>query len=256
MSERIVEFMNETVNLLFNSLYIAILVTIYRYAIYNPQNDLFNTIDELKSNQDKLFQVIFKLRNIIRFDGELTSKQTIQLKKIKKELCIINNILDTKSKTNVKNTNTNNDSRQLESEIDNTIEINNDNNTHLPLILHKQEHITFPNYFIFNGTNLKKNKLSNNNHKLEFIGDDIRLISNELARFLKIEIGSCIEFNEVYEKVYNHIQEKQIINIGEDSSLCKLFGINENGDYEFSDTTLIVILKHLLEPHLKNIINK
>jgi hypothetical protein len=51
--------------------------------------------------------------------------------------------------------------------------------------------------------------------------------------------------------VFNYIQEKQIVNIGEDSNLCKLFGINENGDYEFTDTILIKILKELLEPHFK-----
>jgi len=252
MSERIVEFMNETVNLLFYCLYIKILITIYRYAIYNPQNELFNTIDELKNNQDKLFETIIKLRNIIRFDGELTNKQSIQLKKIKNELRIINNILDIKAETKINN---NDASIQIYTEIDNTIQTNNDDNTQLPIKLHKQEHITFPNYFVFDGINFKKTKLSNNNHKLEIIGD-VKLISNELAKFLKIEIGTCMEFDEVYEKVYNHIQEKQIINIGDDSTLCKLFGINENEDYEFTDTTLIIILKNLLEPHFKNIMKK
>ena len=63
-----------------------------------------------------------------------------------------------------------------------------------------------------------------------------------------------MEFNDAYENVYNYIQENDIINISEDSNLCKLFGINENGDYEFTDTALIEFLKQLLEPHFRNII--
>jgi hypothetical protein len=262
MSERIVEFMNQIINLLFNCLYIGILVTSYRYVIYKSQiNYLVNTIDEVKIKQDKLFQIIIKLRNIIKVDGDLTNNQTTQLKKIRKELHSINCILNIK--TNLKNTDSSeNLFRQLEidsaTKTDDNIdeEISNDDNHSaiiLPISLHKQQHITFPNYFVFNKINFKKTKLSNNNHKLEFIGDDIRVISNELAKFLNFEYGTCIEFNEVFEMIYNYIQETEINNIGDDPNLCKLFGINENEDYEFTDTILIKILTKLLEPHFRKI---
>jgi hypothetical protein len=247
MSEKILEFMNEIVNLLFNCLYVGIIVRVYRYAIYKSQFDnLSISIDELKTRQDKLFQIIIKLRNIIKVDDKLTNNQNVQLKKIRRELRKINYILDIKN--DVSDT-------EIETKIDDTTgenSTNTDNSKNiLPISLHKQPHITFPNYLVFNKTNLKQTKLPNNNYKLEFIGDNIKLISNELANFLKVDIGTCIEFDEVYGIVYNYIKEKQINNIGEDSNLCKLFGINENGDYEFSDTILMKILKELLEPHFK-----
>ena len=236
MSEKMEEFMNNIVQLLFGCLYIGIIIKVYRYSLDNQQiHYMLNTIDKLKTNQDKLFEIIVKIRNIIRVDNDLTNKQTKELKKIRRELHAINYILDIKQ------------IEQIECESDNS----SSNSKTFPLSLHNQTHITFPNYLVFNESNLKQTKLPNNNHKLEFIGDNVRLISNELAKFLKVEPGTCIEFDDAYEIVFNYIQEKQIVNIGEDSNLCKLFGINENGDYEFTDTILIKILKELLEPHFK-----
>jgi hypothetical protein len=243
MSEKMEEFMNNIVQLLFGCLYIGIIIKVYRYSLDNQQiHYMLDTIDKLKTNQDKLFEIIVKIRNIIRVDNDLTNKQTKELKKIRRELHAINYILDIK-------------------QIDSAIECESDNSSSnsntstfkntFPLSLHNQTHITFPNYLVFNESNLKQTKLPNNNHKLVFIGDNVRLISNELAKFLKVEPGTCIEFDDAYEMVFNYIQEKQIVNIGEDSNLCKLFGINENGDYEFTDTILIKILKELLEPHFK-----
>ena len=59
-----------------------------------------------------------------------------------------------------------------------------------------------------------------------------------------------MEFDDVYELV----QVNDIVNIAEDSILCKLFGINENEDYENSDSKLIKVLKKIIEPHFKKII--
>jgi hypothetical protein len=251
MTEKMTEFMNETINLLFNCLYIWIIVTAYRYIKYKYQIDyLTKDINNIKNEQNKLLQIMIKLRNIIKVGDELTNDQTNQIKKIRKELRKINNMLYFKYEKNKK-------TDLIEYETDDIVdEENNDTNSiyNLPITLHHQNHITFPKHLVFNEINLKKSKLSNNNHKLEFIGDDIKLISNELARFLKVEMGTCMEFNDAYEIVYNYIQENDIINIGEDINLCKLFGINENGDYEFTDVALIEILKQLLEPHFRNII--
>jgi hypothetical protein len=255
MTEKMTEFMNETINLLFNCLYIWIIVTAYRYTKYKYKYQidyLTKDVNNVKNEQNKLLQIMIKLRNIIKVGDELTNDQTNQIKKIRKELRKINYILDIKSESNNKKTDL------IEYEIDDTITVDKENNIDINSIykitLHQQNHITFPKHLVFNQINLKKTKLSNNNHKLEFIGDDIKLISNELARFLKVQMGTCMEFNDAYEIVYNYIQENDIINISEDSNLCKLFGINENGDYEFTDTILIEILKQLLEPHFRNII--
>jgi hypothetical protein len=252
MTEKMTEFMNETINLLFNCLYIWIIFTAYRYIKYKYQDDyLVNDVNNVKNEQNKLLQIMIKLRNIIKVGDELTNDQTNQIKKIRKEIRKINNMLYFKYEKNKK-------TDLIGYEIDDIVDEENNNDTNsiynFPITLHQQNHITFPNYLVFNQINLKKTKLSNNNHKLEFIGDDIKLISNELARFLKVDIGTCMEFNDAYENVYNYIQENDIINISEDSNLCKLFGINENGDYEFTDTALIEILKQLLEPHFRNII--
>lgn len=61
-----------------------------------------------------------------------------------------------------------------------------------------------------------------------------------------------MEFDEAYELIFNYIQDNDIVNLAEDSKLCILFGINENEDYENSDSTLIKVLKKILEPHFKN----
>jgi hypothetical protein len=244
MTEKIAEFMNEIIKLLFNCLYIWIIVTAYRYTKYKYQIDfLTKEINNIKDEQHKLVQIMIKLRNIIKVGDELTNDQTNQIKKIRKEIRKINYILDIKSEINNKKTDL------IEYEIDDTNSIYN-----LSITLHQQNHITFPKHLVFNQINFKKTKLLNNNHKLEIIGDEIRLISNELSNFLKVETGTCMEFNDAYDIVYNYIQQNDIVNIGEDSKLCKLFGINENGDYEFTDIVLIEILKQLLEPHFKNII--
>jgi hypothetical protein len=251
MSEKMVEFMNEIIILLFNCFYIWIIVTAYRYSKNKYQIDyLTKDVNNFKNEQNKLVQIMIKLRNIIKVGDELTNDQTNQIKKIRKEIRKINNMLYFKyeyKKTDL-----------IEYETDDIVDEENNIDTNsifnLPINLHQQNHITFPKHLVFNQINLKKTKLPNNNHKIEFIGDDIKIISNELSNFLKVETGTCMEFNDAYDMVYKYIQQNDIINISEDSKLCKLFGINENGDYEFTDTTLIEILKQLLEPHFRNII--
>ena len=117
-----------------------------------------------------------------------------------------------------------------------------------------QNHITFPDVFVFDKKNYKQKKLNNTYFEMRFIGHDLRLVSNELAQFLRVKKGTCMEFDEAYKFVYNYIQTEQIINIGADTKLSLLFGINENEDYEYSDSMLVTILTTILEPHLKKLL--
>lgn len=245
MFETTLDLLNQAFDSLINSIYIGLLVYAYLYAFNKPTTvQLTDKTNSLEYKQDILHQAIVKLRNIITIDDNLKQEQTEQLKKIQKEINSIKQILD---------------STQLKKESDSDTSVSNSeqedsipspkNKPALPV----QNHITFPHFFILNNKNFKQTKLTDDTFELRFIGDDLRLISNQLAKFLKVKSGTCMEFDEAYELVFNYLQDNDIINIAEDSKLCKLFGINENEDYENSDSTLIKILKKILEPHFKKI---
>lgn len=245
MFETTLDLLNQSFDSLINSIYIGLLVYAYLYAFNKPTTvQLIDKTNSLEYKQDILHQAIVKLRNIITIDDNLKQEQTEQLKKIQKEINSIKQILD---------------STQLKKESDSDTSVSNSeqedsipspkNKPALPV----QNHITFPHFFILNNKNFKQTKLTDDTFELRFIGDDLRLISNQLAKFLKVKSGTCMEFDEAYELVFNYLQDNDIINIAEDSKLCKLFGINENEDYENSDSTLIKILKKILEPHFKKI---
>lgn len=227
---------------LINSIYIGLLVYAYLYAFNKLTTDhLIDKITSLEYKQDLLHQAIQKLRNIITLDDTFQQEQTEQLKKIQQEINSIKQILDSNRLKY---------EPECESEVDSEDTIKSTKNKPvLPL----QTHITFPHFFILDKKNFKQTKLTYDTYELRFIGDDLRIISNQLAKFLKVKSGTCMEFDEAYELIFNYIQDNDIINIADDSKLCKLFGINENEDYENSDSTLIKILKKIIEPHFRKI---
>jgi len=245
MFESIFDLLAKAFDSLINSIYVGLLVYAYLYALNKPTTDnLIEKTNSLEYKQDILHQAIQKLRNIITLDDSLQQEQTDQLKKIQKEINSIKQILD----SNQLKGESDSDAPASDSEQEDSIP-SPKNKPALPV----QNHITFPHFFILNEKNFKQTKLTDDTFELRFVGDDLRLISNQLAKFLKVKSGTCMEFDEAYELVFNYLQDNDIVNIAEDSKLCKLFGINENEDYENSDSTLIKVLKKILEPHFKKI---
>ncbi len=120
-------------------------------------------------------------------------------------------------------------------------------------ILPLQNHITFPHFFILDKKNIRQKKLTNKTWKTTFVNPDLCLISTQLANFLQRKNGTCLEFSEAYDYLYQYIQDTNIINISDDLRLCKLFGISENEDYEYSDSIMVQVLEQMLEPHFKKI---
>ena len=228
-------------------IYIGLVVYAFWYRLKTPTNyQLDMKIKILENKQDILYQAIGKLKNIIEIDKDLSNDQIEQLKEIKKEIQAINKILNIKPSNDTDDDESNSDSYGEES--DDTIS-SPKNKPALPV----QNHIVFPHFFILNDKNFKQKKISDNTYELRFIGDDLRVISNQLAKFIKVKVGTCMEFEEAYNYVYNYIQENDIIDISKDTQLCRLFGITGNEDYEYSDSMIIKVLKKMLEPHFKKI---
>jgi peptidoglycan hydrolase-like protein with peptidoglycan-binding domain len=253
MFETSFEFIGLAVDSIVNSIYIGLLAYSFCYAFYKPTiNDLITRTNNLEGKQEILYQAIGKLRNIIEIDKDFSNDQTEQLKEIKKEIQAINKILNIKqTKYEDEDEAEDDDESNCDSndqESDDTIP-SPKNKPALPL----QNHIVFPHFFILNGKYIKQTKLSHDTYQLRFIGDDLRIISNQLAKFMRVKLGTCMEFDDVYDYVYKYIQENEITNISDDAQLSRLFGITENEDYEYSDSMLIKVLKKMMEPHFKKI---
>jgi hypothetical protein len=253
MFETMMPLFENALNTIGNSIYIGLLVYSYWYAFYKPTaDDLITRTNNLENKQEILYQAIGKLRNIIEIDKDLSNDQTEQLKQIKKEIQSINKILNIKQ---TKYEDEDEDEDEDESNSDSNGQESDDtvpspkNKPALPV----QNHIVFPHFFILNDKNFKQTKLTHDTYQLRFIGDDLRIISNQLAKFMRVKLGTCMEFDEAYDYVYNYIQENEITNISEDAQLSRLFGITENEDYEYSDSMLIKVLKKMMEPHFKKI---
>jgi peptidoglycan hydrolase-like protein with peptidoglycan-binding domain len=245
MFETMMEHFETALNTIGNSIYIGLLVYSYWYAFYKPTiNDLITRTNNLEGKQEILYQAIGKLRNIIEIDKDFSNDQTEQLKEIKKEIQAINKILNIKPSNDTDDDNDESNSQESDDTIPSP-----KNKPALPV----QNHIVFPHFFVLNDKNFKQKKISDDTYELRFIGDDLRVISNQLAKFIKVKVGTCMEFEEAYNYVYNYIQENDIINISEDTQLCRLFGITGNEDYEYSDSMIIKVLKKMLEPHFKKI---
>ena len=242
------ELFENALNTIGNSIYIGLLVYSFWYAFYKPTaDDLIMRTNNLENKQELLYQAITKVRNIINIDNDLTNDQTEQLKQITKEIQSINKLLNIKQ-TKYEDEDEDDDDESNGEESDDTIP-SPKNKPALPV----QNHIAFPHFFVLNDKNFKQKKISDDTYELRFIGDDLRVISNQLAKFIKVKVGTCMEFEEAYNYVYNYIQENDIIDISEDAQLCRLFGITGNEDYEYSDSMLIKVLKKMLEPHFKKI---
>ena len=246
------DFMSELINTIINNTYIWILILANCYVFCKPQFDyLFKQVNDFEKKQDILYQSILKLKTIIDIDNSLSNEQKEQLNKIKKEISAIKSIINNDSDYYKEDSNSEEDqdnNKQDQEELSDS----NSSPKNKP-VLPVQNHITFPRFFIFNEKNFKQTKLSDNDYEFHFIGKDLRLISNELAKFLKVKTGTCMEFDDAYELVFNYIEENDIVNIGEDNKLSKLFGVNENEDYEYSAPVLVKYLKTILEPHFKKI---
>lgn len=246
------DFMSELINTIINNTYIWILILANCYVFCKPQFDyLFKQVNDFEKKQDILYQSILKLKTIIDIDNSLSNEQKEQLNKIKKEISAIKSIINNDSDYYKEDSNSEEDqynNKQDQEELSDS----NSSPKNKP-VLPVQNHITFPRFFIFNEKNFKQTKLSDNDYEFHFIGKDLRLISNELAKFLKVKTGTCMEFDDAYELVFIYIQDNDITNIGEDSKLSKLFGINENEDYEYSAPVLVRFLKKILDPHFKKI---
>ena len=241
MFERFTIITFEVMNNVFNNLYIGLLVTACTYTFCKPQIDnLYKHITNINKNQNILYQSILKIKSIVNIDNSLSNEQIDELKK---EIRTIKSIINDDDL----NSEESQDSYEQESS---DINISPKNNIVLPI----QNHITFPRFFIFNEKNFKQTKLTDNDYEFRFIGKDLRLISNELAKVLKVKSGTCMDFEDAYIQIFNYIQDNNITNMAEDSKLRYLFGINENEDYECSVIVLIQILKKILEPHLKKLL--
>jgi hypothetical protein len=240
-----------------NTINVIIIIGLFGFYYTLFINNINLKINELHKKYDLLYQSLIKLKNIIHIDNE-TSHQLVNFRK---ELNIINKILKIKNSSDSNEDLNSNESEvnSNESEVNsNESEVNsNDSGTYsieeTKFILPIQTHIEFPEICIFNEKNFKQTKLSNNSYELKFVGNDLRLISNNLAKFLKKKCGTCIEFKEVYKTVFEYIQDKNIINLSDDNNLCKLFGISIYEDYEYTDSDLVLVLEKLLEPHFKKI---
>lgn len=235
-------------DIILDSLYIGLLSFAYYYLYITPRiNTVNDRIKYLEDRQEILYQAMIKLRNIANIDTELRNEETEEITKINKFLKIVSNEIGIEY--------TNHTSSESELEEDNESEPTDSttspkNNPVLPI----QNHIKFPNFWIFNDSNFKKYPLSKPNiAAYKMSGNDIRLLSNQLSSFLKQKVGTCMEFNEVYNKILEYINTNDITAINEDIKLRSLFGISEDEDYEYSYSVLVKILNKLLEPHLKKI---
>ena len=110
--------------------------------------------------------------NLINITNNIQNKQDI----LYKDICKIKTIIDIDNNTHSGVSSPDNDSSDEENIIP-------QNYVTLPI----QNHITFPHYWIFNDTNFKQIRLPHNKYEVRIFGNNLRLISNELAKFLKIK---------------------------------------------------------------------
>jgi hypothetical protein len=243
MISKIIQSFIITFNNITYSIFIGFLTYIYLFIISKPTIDnLVLKINNLEIKQDLLYNSIVELKNIIDMEESECIDHSQQLNEIKNEIQSINKMLDKKDSIFYLS--------ESEDEEEN-LSLSKEN-----CVLLSQNHIEFSNKLILNEKNVKQNKLTKDTIQLNFFGEDLRLVSNQLSKFLNIEIGICMEYNEVFEMVFIYVHDNEIINITEDQKLRNLFGLNENMDYEYytnSESNTINFLKKMLEPHLKKI---
>ena len=233
----IMEIFGKIVDSLINSIYIGLLAYAVVNACYKFKFDtLKEGLNALEVKQEILYDALIKLKKIYDLDNKVNSVQTRQLKEMKMDILLIK-----KNKQELKDS--------LSCEESDETEPSPKNKPTMPI----QNHITFPNFFILNRKNFKQKPLTKDTYEINFTGFDLRLASNQLAKFLKVKCGTCIEFDEAFNLVHLYIENNNIVNISENTHLCKLFGITEYEDYEFLESIPIAVLKKMLDPHLKKI---
>jgi hypothetical protein len=230
---------------IFQSLYIGLLAFSYYYLFISPHiNEMKDKIKYLEDRQEIIYNAVVRLRNIAVIDTDLRNDETKELSQLKKQVKLHSKHLGLKYEDDTSSETEANEEEEDE-ETDSTV--TQKNQPVLPI----QNHITFPDFNIL--TDYKKILKSLNKKELINSNIDIRLVSNQLAAFLKRPIGTCLEFNDIYDEVLQYINDNDITAINQDANLRKLFGISEDEDYEYSYSELVKVLKNLLEPHLKKI---
>jgi len=228
---------------IFQTLYIGLIAFSYYYLYIYPHINIMKAkINYLEDRQEILYNAIVKLRNVVVIDTDLRNDEIDEISKIKKQVKLHSKHLGF------------NYEHDLSSISDD--DLSTETTTTSPknqYVLPIQSHITFPEFNIL--TDYKKILKSLNTKELVNSNADIRIVSNQLASFLKVKKGTCIEFNDVYDELLKYINDNNITAINEDTKLRRLFGISEDEDYEYSYSDLIKVLKKLLDPHLKKVIN-
>ena len=220
-------------------------IVLGREYIYPLKQD----IDDLTNTQDILYRSIQTLKTITDIDKQHKTDLCNQVKDIKAELDTLRITFETrinKIEKEYKSEEENKDSE--EEDICPNIEV-------LPI----QNHITFPQFIIFNDDNYKVSRTKSRDRELK---NDTRILSEQVDKFLDKKIGTCMTFDETYELIWQYIGLH--CNIGTqchlkgftkyielDPNLRQLFGITEYEDYELTTETL----PKYLEPHLKRLIN-
>ena len=220
-------------------------IVLGREYIYPLKQD----IDDLTNTQDILYRSIQTLKTITDIDKQHKTDLCNQVKDIKAELDTLRITFETrinKIEKEYKSEEENKDSE--EEDICPNIEV-------LPI----QNHITFPQFIIFNDDNYKVSRTKSRDRELK---NDTRILSEQVDKFLDKKIGTCMTFDETYELIWQYIGLH--CNIGTqchlkgftkyielDPNLRQLFGITEYEDYELTTETL----PKYLEPHLKHLIN-
>ena len=163
-------------------------IVLGREYIYPLKQD----IDDLTNTQDILYRSIQTLKTITDIDKQHKTDLCNQVKDIKAELDTLRITFETrinKIEKEYKSEEENKDSE--EEDICPNIEV-------LPI----QNHITFPQFIIFNDDNYKVSRTKSRDRELK---NDTRILSEQVDKFLDKKIGTCMTFDETYELIWQYI---------------------------------------------------
>lgn len=151
------EILSQIYNTLFNSIWIGILTFIYCHFTYKRNIDKLT--NNLTNQQILLHKDILRLKRIVDTDNNLCKEQ----------FHLICGEIDKIKTTQEINGECNGNENEDEDEDDNKDKI----------ILPIQNHIKYPNCWIFNEKNFTQTTLPNNNYELRCNSNNIRLISTQ-----------------------------------------------------------------------------
>ena len=237
------------INSVFDALYVSLWICVIGVQFYNEViSPLKNEINDLKVKQDMLYETIINLKHIISNDNLDTDENKQHIKSIEEE---VNNMYINygkriyKIEEEVFKNETNTSEKEEEKEEEEEYETDD---SLVPI----QNHIKFPHFVMYNDSNYQKPIKYKKCMDFNCLKDQIRLLSYELAQFLSVEPGTCMTMKEVHNKMIEYTSSRNVKTsvIKMDTKLRKLFGINENEEYELKSTNLASYLK----PHLKVIV--